>query len=133
MRSGERMMMYINRVRQIASIFKSMSVDIDDKELAMAVLNSPPFKYLSIIVYLDDIGDDDDSFTLERVSIRLFQEEKRSSIRNKSPAISKMQLYSLMRNRVRIIELGNDAHTVGDLEILNQNAWINMECRHLTE
>ncbi len=32
-------MVYINRVRQTASVLQSMDVTIDDKEMAMVVLN----------------------------------------------------------------------------------------------
>ncbi|CDF39993.1 unnamed protein product [Chondrus crispus] len=39
MLSGEKVLAYINRVKQLAAILKSMSVNIDDKEMAMAVLN----------------------------------------------------------------------------------------------
>ncbi len=37
------MLVYINRVRQMASVLQSMDVTIDDKEMAMAVLNGPSF------------------------------------------------------------------------------------------
>lgn len=49
MRGNEKMLVYINRVRQMASILESMGIDIDDKELAMAVLNGLPDKYRPII------------------------------------------------------------------------------------
>ncbi len=42
MKDGEKMLVYINRVRQTASVLESIGVTIDDIEKAMAVLNSLP-------------------------------------------------------------------------------------------
>ncbi len=39
MHENEQIITYVNRVRQLASTVKSMGVEIDDKELAMMVLN----------------------------------------------------------------------------------------------
>ncbi len=39
MKEEEKMLVYINRVRQMASVLQSMDVTIDDKEMAMAVLS----------------------------------------------------------------------------------------------
>eukprot|EP00171_Calliarthron_tuberculosum_P021161 IDg21161t1 len=39
MQSGEKMLNYINRVRQMGSTLQSMDVEIHDKEIAMTVLN----------------------------------------------------------------------------------------------
>ncbi len=76
MKSGEKMLVYINRVRQMASVLESMGVAIDDKEMAMAVLNGLPKRFETIITALDAIGDDDPSFTFDKVRSRLLQEEK---------------------------------------------------------
>eukprot|EP00171_Calliarthron_tuberculosum_P021288 IDg21288t1 len=81
MRNGEKMMVYINRVRQMALTLESMNVIIDDKELAMAVLNGLLERYQRIITALDAIGDEDTSLTLDKVRSRLLQEEMRSQIR----------------------------------------------------
>ncbi len=48
----------------MASVLKSMEVTIDDKEMAMAVLNGLPPRFGTIITALDAIGDDDPSFHL---------------------------------------------------------------------
>ncbi len=56
-------------------------VTIDDKEMAMAVLNGFPPRFGTIITALDAIGDDDPSFTFDKVRSRLLQEEKRSALR----------------------------------------------------
>ncbi len=50
----------------------------------MAVLNGLPPRFETIITALDAIGDDDASFTFDKVRSRLLQEERRSSIRGKS-------------------------------------------------
>eukprot|EP00171_Calliarthron_tuberculosum_P022598 IDg22598t1 len=65
----------------MASVLESMGVEIDDKEIAMAVLNGLPARYQPIITALDAIGDEDASFNLEKVRSRLLQEETRSSLR----------------------------------------------------
>ena len=79
---GVAMLTYVNRVRQMASILTSMEVHIDDKEMAMAVLNGLPPRYGAIITALDAIGDEDPSFTLDKVRSRLLQEEKRAALRS---------------------------------------------------
>ena len=71
--SGEKVLTYINLVKQLASILKSMDVLIGDKELAMAVLNGLPRNFESLIVALDALGNDDKAFTFEFVKSRLLQ------------------------------------------------------------
>ncbi len=52
--------------------------EIDDKELAMAVLNGLPERFDSLICALDALwGNENDTFTLEFVKSRLLQEEQR--------------------------------------------------------
>ena len=51
------MLVYINRVRQMATVLTSMGVNIDDKEMAMAVLNGLPSSFQTLITALDAIGD----------------------------------------------------------------------------
>ena len=53
MEHGEKMLTYLNRVKQLAATLKSMGVAIDDQELAMAALNGLPSTYESLIVALD--------------------------------------------------------------------------------
>ncbi len=48
----------------------------------MAVLNGLPKRFETIITALDAIGDDDPSFTFDKVRSRLLQEEKRSAMRD---------------------------------------------------
>eukprot|EP00171_Calliarthron_tuberculosum_P000726 IDg726t1 len=54
-----------------------------------SVLNGLPASYETIITALDAIGDDDDSFTLDKVRSRLLQEEKRRSFRISTQASAK--------------------------------------------
>ena len=60
----------------MASTLQAMEVVVDDKEMAMAMLNGLPPQYGTIITTLDAIGDDDASFTFEKVRSRLLQDEK---------------------------------------------------------
>ena len=79
------MLVYINRVRQMASHLESMDVKIDEKEMAIAVLNGLPSSFRTLIAALDAIGEDDPSFTFDKVRSRLLQEERRTSmLRNSS-------------------------------------------------
>lgn len=80
MKTGEKMLTYINRIRHFSTILKSMNVLIEDDEVAMAVLNGLPAKYGNIITALDALGDNS-TFTLEFVKSRLLQEEQRNSMR----------------------------------------------------
>ena len=78
MEKGEKMLSYLNRVKQLAATLKSMSVDIDDKELAMDALNRLPAIYENLIVALDAVGNDEKMFTFDLVKSRILQEEQRS-------------------------------------------------------
>ena len=72
---SEKVLVFINRVKQLAATLQSMSVEIDDKEIAMAVLNGLPPRFHSLIVALDAPGNEDKVFGLEFVNSRLLQEE----------------------------------------------------------
>ncbi len=60
-----------------------MGVDIDDKEMAMAVLNGLPERFNSLISELDALGNEDEAFSLDFVKSRLLQEEQRIEMRTK--------------------------------------------------
>ena len=89
MENGEKVLTYLNRVRQLAATLKSMDVDIDDKEMAMAALNGLPSTYEGLIVALDALGNDDKTFSFEMVKSRLLQEEQRANEREKIVPSSK--------------------------------------------
>ncbi|CDF33464.1 unnamed protein product [Chondrus crispus] len=46
---SEKVLVFINRVKQLAARLQSMSVEIDDKEIAMAVLNGLPPRFDNLI------------------------------------------------------------------------------------
>lgn len=88
MLSGEKVLAYINRVKQLAAILKSMSVNIDDKEMAMAVLNGLPARFEALIVALDALGNEEKIFSLDFVKSRLLQEEQRANMKSSSSQTS---------------------------------------------
>ncbi len=89
MENGEKILTYLNRVRHLAATLKSMDVDIDDKEIAMAALNGLPPTYEGLIVALDAPGNDDKAFSFDLVKSRLLQEEQRANEREKIVPSSK--------------------------------------------
>ena len=79
---SESILTYVTRIRQFADTLKSMGVDIDDKEMAMAVLNGLPDRFDNLISALDALGNEDSAFCLEFVKSRLLQEEQRMKSRS---------------------------------------------------
>ena len=77
MQTNEKVLVYINRVKKLAARFKSMKVDIDDKEIAMAVLNGLPARFETLIVALDALGNEDEMFALDFVKSRLCYKRSR--------------------------------------------------------
>lgn len=88
MHDNEKVLAYINLVKQLAARLKCMDVDIDDKEMAMAVLNGLPEQFEGLIVALDALGNEEKTFTLDFVNSRLLQEEQRADMKDKSLATS---------------------------------------------
>ena len=78
MEHGEKMLTYLNRVKQLVGTLEPMGVEIDDQELAMAALNGLPSTYESLIVPLDAIRNEERFFTFELVKSRLLQEGQRA-------------------------------------------------------
>ena len=68
-----------------------MEVDIDDKEIAMAVLNGLPASFESLSVALDAFVNGDEMFSLGFVKIRQLQEEQRAEIKGNNSALPKIQ------------------------------------------
>ena len=79
---------YINRVKHLAAKLKLMNVHIDDKEMAMAVLNGLPPRFDNLIVAPDALGNEEKVFSLDFVKSRLLQEEQRESMKNESTKAS---------------------------------------------
>ena len=100
MLSNEKILSYINRIRQLASTLKSMNVHIDDIEMALAVLNGLPERFGSLISALDALGNDDDTFSLDLVKSRLLQEEQRMDMRAKASHI-KLETSALIASNSR--------------------------------
>ena len=97
MQNDEKVLAYINRVKQLAAILTPMNVEIDDKEIVMAVLNGLPARFEILIVALDALGSEDKMFSLEFVKSRLLQEEQRAEMKDKPFSSSKE---SALMNRV---------------------------------
>lgn len=81
MARGEKVLIYLNRIKQLASTLKPMGVTVYYKGLATAALNGLPFSRESLIVALDALGNDDDLFTFDLVKSRPLLEEQRASER----------------------------------------------------
>ncbi len=61
-----------------------MGVDIDDKEMAIAVLNGLLGRFNSLINALDALGNEDEAFSLDFVKSSLLQEEQRIEMRTRA-------------------------------------------------
>lgn len=77
----ESVLQFSNRIRQLAATLKSMSVTVDESEMAMAMLNGLPDAYDPLISALDAIGGQDEKLEFDYVKSRVIQEEQRSDIR----------------------------------------------------
>lgn len=88
MHTSESVLQFVNRVKQLAARLKTMSVVVDDKEMAMAVLNGLPDRFHSLIVALDALGNEQKDFGLDYVKSRLLQEEQRASMNGSGVAKS---------------------------------------------
>lgn len=115
MKAGERVLVYINRVCNLSSTLKSMGVDVDDKELAMTVLNGLPSTYDYIITALDAVGDDS-KFTFDLVKSRLLQEEQRNDMRgdverSEAALVNSSANAAFMRGRLNCTHCHRDGHT----------------------
>lgn len=73
----------MNRVQRLASIPKSMGLDIDNQAMVMDVLNGLPTKYDYTITALDAFADARE-FKLDVIEIGLLREEQRSAMRSGS-------------------------------------------------
>ena len=112
MKEGEKMLTYINRVRQLATALRSMNAQVDDAEAAMAILHGLPDQYSGLIVALDALGDDK-SFTVDLVKSKLLQEEQRIKARlEESTSEVKSEASALVNNGKRVYKRNNKAYTV---------------------
>jgi hypothetical protein len=81
MQDGEKILQCAYRIRQLAATLKNMGVEINDNEMAMALLNGLPDRLDGLISALDALGNEDKIFTFEFVKSWLLQEEQRTDIR----------------------------------------------------
>ena len=84
MEDNERILNYINRVRQLAADLKSMEVAVSDEDIAMSVLSGLPQKFEHLIVAIDTVTAGEARLSLEFVKSRLLQEEQRLNDRSGS-------------------------------------------------
>lgn len=84
---SETILQFSNRIRQLADTLKSMSVLIDDSELAMALLNGLPEQYDALISALDAVGNDDHTLSFDHVKARVMQEEQRMGMRHAAATV----------------------------------------------
>ena len=118
MQNDEKVFAYINRVKQLAARLKSMNVDIDDKEMAIAVLNGLPARFESLIAALDAVGSEDKMFSLEFVKSRLLQEEQRAEMKDKpssshkdSPLMNRVPRTGRPSRDMHCTNCGRSGHT----------------------
>lgn len=74
---SEKMLTYINRVRNLGENLKAMGGEASQMDVAMSVLNGLPSDYESLIVALDAKGEEE--LNLDFVKSRLLQEERRQA------------------------------------------------------
>ena len=101
MKPGEKVLPYMNRVRQRGATLKSMGVDVDDKEIAMAALNGLPARYEYIITALDAVSDRESRFTYDLVKSRLLQEEQRAHMRTEADHVDRSALFNRIADVAR--------------------------------
>lgn len=75
------------RIRQLSSTLKSMNVDVNDNEMAMALLCGLPDRFDGLISALDALGDNEENFTFAFVLSRVEQEERRHSDRDREACV----------------------------------------------
>ena len=74
---SEDVFMFAFRVRYLDSTLESMRVQINDEEMAMALLNGLTERFDSLISALDAFGDEN-KFSFEFMRVQLLQEEQRN-------------------------------------------------------
>lgn len=84
MQGSENVLQFTARIRQLAATLKSMSVNLEDCEMAMALLNGFSDRFDSLISALDAANIYDEKFSFEFVKSRRFQEEQRHALRNQN-------------------------------------------------
>jgi len=94
---GERMLGYINRVRNLGENLKATGGEVTEMDLAMSVLNGRTSKYENVLVALDAKGENE--LSLDFVKSRLLQEERRQA--DKSPSTKRIGDMALVGAKYR--------------------------------
>ncbi len=63
----EKILAFTNCIRHLSSTLKSMGVEIEDEEMAMAVQNELPEQFKQSFSALDALGNEDEIFSLDVV------------------------------------------------------------------
>ncbi len=123
MREDENILAFTNGICQLASTLKSMGVEIDDKEMAMAVFNGLSERFNSLISALDALGNEDETFSLDFVKSRLLQQEQRMEMRTRASS-TKSETSALFstrsRNRPPFHSFGNCGKTGHPSRVLGE-------------
>ena len=98
MHDNEKILPFAARIRQMAATLKSMSINIEDSEMAMALLNGLRDRFDSLISALDASHTDDKQLTFELVQSRCLQEEQRHTQRDQD-ALKKSEAAALLATK----------------------------------
>ena len=94
----ESALQFSNRIRQLASTLKTMKVNVDESEMAMALLNGLPTAYDSLISALDAVHGEKDDLKFDFVKSRVLQEEQRIEQRSEQGNV-KSEASDLLTNQ----------------------------------
>ena len=95
---GEKMLKFAARIRQLAATLKSMGGQVDDREMAMALLCGLPDRFDSLVSALDTHVDNESTFTFQFVLSRCVQEEQRQSERDRT-TLAKSETAALLASQ----------------------------------
>ena len=98
---SESVLQFANRIYNLSDTLKSMTVMIDDTEMAMALLNGLPEQFESLISALDALGDEDEALSFEHVKSRVMQEEQRIGMRH-ADATVKAEAAALLSEKTNV-------------------------------
>lgn len=99
MRAGEGMLSFINRVKELGSVLRSMEANLDEQEIAMTILCGLPPEYEALVTTLDALSADSAVFNLDLVESRLLQEEQRQQQKQTSNADATALISNSYRRR----------------------------------
>ncbi len=95
MNETETVLQFFNRISHLSMTLKSMSVRIDEAEMAMALLNGLPDQYHPSVSALDALGSEDSNLCFDFIKSRVMQEEQRIKMRS-DEALKKSETAALL-------------------------------------